>query len=629
MTSRETAAERPALIPRPARLAWQPGAFRPTPAAVLRADGVAADAARLLAAQLADAGARPLPVAGGPARAGDIVLRLDPATHVSGDEGYRLAVTPEGALLQAAHPAGLFYAGQALCGLCVPEGGLFPAVEIVDAPRFPWRGLMLDVARHYFDLAFLRRMIDLLARCRMNRLHLHLVDGQAWTLELDSLPRATAHNGGNGPGRPRRGVYPRDEMRALVAYAAERQVTIVPEIEFPAHADALLRGHPELLCASHPARHGGEDVAREFCPGREDVYAAITAVLAEVAEIFPGPYLHIGGDEYHGSAWDDCPDCRRRVADAGLEAEDTPELRRLFAHPQGSPRKYLLYRYLMRRVAGIVTALGKTPILWDDLSWRGEYPAGSAVMQWHYDGLFDWMHQTTTPEDPAALAIRAGHPVIAAPASHCYFDYLDGGALLRRLYGFEPVPADLSAAEAPALLGPHACLWECPQERVDGMLFPRLLALAEVGWTPAPERDWDDFRDRLRQQLPDLARRGVAGAPWRDNPAPSVLALAWDYPHPAWMKEWWLNELLDAPATLAVALRVTRGADDTAIDRVFLTVDGHEHPLARLDDTGDVARQYIIRLDPRPTSLYSLRIYFDGAQAAGSRGEVRVRRQED
>ncbi|MBA3684430.1 MAG: beta-N-acetylhexosaminidase, partial [Planctomycetes bacterium] len=450
------------LIPRPAEVAHHDGRFVVDAQTVIRANRDGEHTARALAAALEPACGYQLRVGSlaDSAPAKRIDLRL--GVIAGGDEAYELTITSKGVEAVANATAGLVLACQTLRQL-LPAAALgggkvgaawsLPCLTIRDRPAFAWRGMMLDLARHFMPVGFIERMIDLLALYKMNRLHLHLTDSQAWTMEIAAYPRLTQANHLAPAGQPARGTYAQRELRALVAYAAERNVVLVPEIEFPCHSDAALDAYPELLCVNHPARVGGPMDHKEYCAGRDDVVDFVRTVLREVTAVFPSPWIHIGGDEYYGTAWERCPDCQRRLRDEHLEDEDTPELRALFANAQGSPSKHLLYRSFMRRIAAEVVALGRAPILWDDLSWRGTFPPGSALMQWHYRGLFDWMQKAFTPEDPAADAAHAGHAAIAAPASHLYFDYFHGAALLRRLYAFDPLPADLDPARAPLILG--------------------------------------------------------------------------------------------------------------------------------------------------------------------------------
>jgi hexosaminidase len=310
------------------------------------------------------------------------------------------------------------------------------------------------------------------------------------------------------------GYYSQAELRELVAHAASRSVTVVPEIEFTNHLTAALHAYPDLMCANNPVRLGqhpwGQDRDTtqwmEPCVGREEPFQCLEGILSEVTEIFPSPYVHVGGDEYFGVAWAQCPDCQRRLQEETLEAEETSELRELFSQCRGAKNKYLLYRYTMRRICGLVTARGRIPVLWDDLAWRGKFPPQAVIMQWHAKGGRDpWQH-VNAPENPAVPAVQAGHDAIVV--QHDYL-YLHGGDLTK-LYNFEPIPQEISADQQAHILGPEGALWETPQPRVDGFVFPQLCALAEIAWSPRELRSLADFNGRMRDHEARLNKLGVA-----------------------------------------------------------------------------------------------------------------------
>ena len=230
--------------------------------------------------------------------------------------------------------------------------------------------------------------------------------------------------------------------------------------------------------------------------------------MDEVIALFPSPYIHVGGDEYFGRAWKLCPNCQKRIQDANLAAEDTAELRTLFAKCTGDNTKYLLYRDMMRRVCAMVVAKGRVPMIWDDLSWRGTFPPGSVINQWHYQGGMDYMEFVPTPESPAVEAATAGHDVVVSPFSHLYFD-LGDPRNTELVYQCEPMPVGLTPDQAKHILGPHAPAWNQPEARADEMIFPRLVALAEVGWTQKEARDWSGFVARSRTHYVRLAALGL------------------------------------------------------------------------------------------------------------------------
>ncbi len=454
-----------------------------------------------------------------------IYLQTSSSLERLGREGYTLSVTPNRISLSAATPAGLLYGCQTLLQLLPPEifsrtrqnvtSWKVPCVTIEDCPRFPWRGLMLDPARFFLTPDFIKKYIDLLAMHKMNRLHLHLTDSEAWTIEIKAYPELTNMEKWplKVPERTR-GVYSQDDIRDLVQYAESRNVVLVPEIEFPAHSSIAMAAYPELMCINNPLRTGEQAWGpksyewAEYCPASEKSYQFIERVLGEIIGLFPSPEIHVGGDEYFGLAWKQCPNCQERMRQTNIVNEDTEELRQLFAKCTGDNSKYLLYRVFMRRVCEVVSAKGRRPMLWDDLSWRGAFPPNAVINQWHYQGGMDYMEFVPTPENPAAEAALAAHDAVVSPFSHVYFDLGDprNTALV---YGLEPLPEGLSPDQAKHILGPHAPAWNQPESRADEMIFPRLTALAEVGWTDKNRRNWDGFVQRSKTHYRRLAAYGL------------------------------------------------------------------------------------------------------------------------
>ncbi len=439
-----------------------------------------------------------------------------------GAEGYRLVVNEGSVLLGANTAAGLMYGGMTLLGLLPPEafgdgrgpaGGSgnaadvewkLPCVSIVDTPRFAWRGMHLDVARHFFPKEFVKKYIDLLALHKMNVFHWHLTDDQGWRIEIKKYPRLTevgAWRDGSmvGPYSEMRfdsvrygGFYTQEEIREVVNYAARRNVTIVPEIEMPGHSLAALAAHPELSCTGGPFGVGKawgvyEDV---FCP-KDSTFAFLENVLAEVCELFPGTYVHIGGDEVPKTRWKNCDSCRARMASEGLANEEE------------------LQSYFVRRVEKFLNSKGKRMIGWDEILEGGLAP-NAAVMSWR-------------GTEGGAAAARQAHYAVMSPGSHCYFDHyqgepnyeplaIGGHTPLEKVYSYEPVPAGLGPSEAAFILGAQGNVWTeyiGTTEQVEYMALPRMAALAEVVWSPAGVRDWDDFLRRLPAHLRRLDQIGV------------------------------------------------------------------------------------------------------------------------
>jgi len=506
-----------AVIPRPAHIARQPGAFALTAATMITTDRATRPLGELLADYLFPATGFRLTVRAGAAPAGApaISIRLDSALARLGDEGYRLDVRPRGIAIRAYRPAGAFYALQTLRQLLPPEifreapvagvAWVAPAVAIEDAPRFAWRGIHLDVARYFMPKEFVKKLIDLAALHKLNRFHWHLTDDQGWRLEIKQYPRLTQVGAWRPQtiiGRPDRdstkwrfdgqahgGFYTQDDVREIIAYARARFVTIVPEIEMPGHSQAAIAAYPELGNRGDtlPVWMGWGVDENILNPGDPTV-RFYQSVLTEVMALFPGRWIHIGGDEAPKTQWKASPLAQARIRELGLKDED--ELQSWFTH----------------RMDEFLTAHGRTLVGWDEILQGGLAP-NAVVMSWR--GV-----------DGGIAAAQAGHDVVMAPGSHTYFDHYQsadtvaeplaiGGYLpLDTVYAFEPVPPALTANEARHVLGAQGQLWTeyVPDaKRAEYMVFPRVCALAEVLWTPPEERDYGDFTRRLVTHLERLS----------------------------------------------------------------------------------------------------------------------------
>jgi hexosaminidase len=425
-----------------------------------------------------------------------------------GKEGYRLSVTPSQIKLQANQPAGLFYGMQTLMQLLPNEiasrstmevSWTIPCTEIVDYPRFGWRGLMLDVSRHFFTKDFVKKYIDQLAQYKMNVFHWHLTDDQGWRMEIKSLPKLTSVGAWRAPRLGRwwnrnpqyggeqptyGGFYTQDDVREIVKYAKERYVIVLPEIDVPGHSLAAIAAYPELSCTGGDFKvnvgnlfYGLED--NSLCAGNEESYAFMDKVLTEVADLFPGEYIHIGGDEAYKGFWADCDKCKQKMKDEGLQTVEQ------------------LQSYFIRRMEKIVKSKGKKLIGWNEILEGGLAP-GAAVMSWQgFDG--------------GIAAAKMNQPVVMTPASHCYLDLYQGDSAiepptysllrLNTSYSFEPIPEGVNPA---LILGGQGNLWteSVPNPRqVEYMTWPRAFALAEVLWSSKTSRNWDDFVDRVEHHF--------------------------------------------------------------------------------------------------------------------------------
>ena len=438
-----------------------------------------------------------------------ILILLDSAMAGSSSERYSLSVTNQQIRIQAATAAGVFCSIQTLLQLmpaavydtvmrALNQPFEIPAVTITDAPRFPYRGMHLDVSRHFFPTSFVKRYIDLLALHKFNVFHWHLTDDNGWRLEMKRYPKLTEISAWRvdrmgvdwserQPPQPGEratygGFYSQDEVREIVAYAARRHITVIPEIEMPGHTSEVLVAYPELSCTGGPfyVQPGGYwpniDI---FCAGNDEVFTFIEGVLEEVFSLFPAPYVHLGGDEANKARWIECPKCQMRIRSEGLKDERE------------------LQSYFMKRVERFVRSRGKTVIGWDEIL-EGGLPPSAVVMSWRgFDGGIE--------------AARQGHDVIMTPTSHCYFDYVQANAkfepdptgsltTLREVYSFEPIPDELEPNQRMHIKGAQGNLWTeyvPTPEKVEYMAVPRMSALAEVVWTPVERRSWPDFRRRL------------------------------------------------------------------------------------------------------------------------------------
>ena len=404
-------------------------------------------------------------------------------------EGYRLDVATNGVHITGGSPTGVFYGLLTFRQLLGPGKlpATLPCVAITDQPRFAWRGLMLDCSRTFQSIDYLKKTIDRLAFYKMNILHLHLTDDQGWRIEIKSHPELTTKGAAFSPKynepESHQGFYTQAQMRELIAYAQLRGVTIVPEIEMPGHSLALLVCHPELSCAGRipddifPYFKGPGITKDICCAGNDDTFRLLEQVIDEVTALFPSPFIHIGGDEAPKDSWKKCPKCQTRIKALGLKNE------------------HELQSYFIRRIEEHINAKGRRLIGWSEILEGGLAP-NAAVM--------DWI-------GGAGPATQAGHDVVMSPTSHCYFDYSYAAISSERAYGFDPV-ARLYPAQAQHVLGLQANFWshiDREPELVDKQLFPRLLSLAERGWSPAGTNDWPSFKTRLNAQLPWLRQLGV------------------------------------------------------------------------------------------------------------------------
>lgn len=420
-------------------------------------------------------------------------------------ESYTLSVTPQQILIRATSGAGLFYGLQTLLQLARPSGAgsySIASVEIEDTPRFAYRGLMLDVSRHFSTKEFIKKQIDALAYYKINRLHLHLTDAAGWRLEIKKYPLLTEFaawrtdptwkqwwNGGrkyvrfDAPGAYG-GYYTQNDIREILEYARQHYITVIPEIEMPSHSEEVLAAYPQLSCSGEPYKNS------DFCVGNEETFTFLENVLTEVMELFPSEYIHIGGDEAGKSAWKTCPKCQKRMKDEHLANVDE------------------LQSYLIHRIEKFLNNHGRHLLGWDEILQGGIAP-NATVMSWR-------------GEEGGIAAVTSGHRAIMTPGAYCYLDsYQDapysqpeaiGGYLpLKKVYSYNPVPASLTAEQAKLVYGVQGNLWVeyiPTPEHVEYMIYPRILALAETAWSAPERKSWPDFHTRALSAVADLQAKG-------------------------------------------------------------------------------------------------------------------------
>lgn len=422
------------------------------------------------------------------------IARLESSAN---PEAYTLTTSKRGIIIRGNSARGVFYGIQTLLQLRPPEvyssaglrskkGIKIPQVDIQDEPRYAWRGMHLDVGRHFYSVEFIKKYIDMLAMHKMNVFHWHLTEDQGWRIEIKKYPKLTGIGSirKNTDGTTYGGFYTQEQIKEVVAYAASRFVDVMPEIEMPGHSVAALAAYPELSCTGGPfevrtAWGVSDDV---YCAGKEATFAFVQDVLTEVIALFPFKYLHIGGDECPKDRWSKCPDCQKLMKAEGLKDE------------------MQLQSYFIRRIEKFLIANNRSLVGWDEILEGGLAPEAT-VMSWR--GVAGGIE-----------AARQGHDVIMSPNSHCYFDHYQGdpkfepkafgGYLtLEKVYSYEPTPEELNAQEAKHILGAQANLWTeyiSTEKQVEYMALPRMSALAEVVWTPKALRDYEKFLHRMERQ---------------------------------------------------------------------------------------------------------------------------------
>jgi hexosaminidase len=626
------AVNEPAIIPQPQNLARLDGAFKLAPGTQIYTDPASADTGNLLAGQLRKATGWRFRISGKTTPhlkiTDGILLTTSGADASLGTEGYELVVGTNAVVIRAPAQAALFYGAQTLLQLLPPE--IFstnvvknfdwpvPCVKITDSPRFQWRGLMLDVSRHFFTKDEVKQLLAAMALHKLNTFHWHLVDDNGWRVEIKKYPKLTsvgAWRGGvgfgldtnsttaYGPDGRYGGFYTQDDIREVVAYAEKLHITIVPEIEMPGHSLAALSAYPEFGTGDGPfivPLKGGVNPGI-YSPAKEGTFEFLDGVLTEVSQLFPSKYIHIGGDEVPKGPWKNDAACQALMKRENLKNEEE------------------LQSWFIRRVEKIVNAKGKTLLGWSEIL-QGGLAQNAAVMDWIGGGR---------------EAASQGHDVVMTPTSNCYFDYYQsadhstephaiGGLLpLQKVYSFEPIPAKLAPEFQKHILGGQGNVWTeyIPNlKHAEYMTFPRLSALAEVTWSPKEARNFDDFTHRLKTDNQRLEQLGVNYRLYR--PETRTQLGGWkpaqinSEPTPL---EWDVTKNVTAAGKCRVSLEYTAGACGIDIAWVALLADGVEISRDTHDGfAGGSPRKPVYTLDvpaPKPDVHYTLR-----AQVAGSGG---------
>jgi hexosaminidase len=578
------AAPMPHIIPAPRKMEAGSGNFEISKRFRIFSDPTCRPVADQLAGQLRRVTGFPVPVESADVgtSSGHLTLTTHDAASDLGAEGYTLHVTPDHVIIRGKEASGVFYGVQTFMQLLPPEAygpnlsrGVkwqLPSIKIEDRPEYRWRGMLLDVARHFSNKEEVKKVLDTLAVHKANTFHWHLTDDQGWRLQIKKYPNLTdvgAWRSGIGFGLDPRestaygkdgrygGFYTQEDIKEVLAYARERHITIVPEIEMPGHATAALSAHPQLSCSGQPHStdvpagvHSGV-----YCAGKEETFAFLEDVLTEVIALFPSKYIHIGGDEVPKGNWKNCSRCQARMKAEGLKDE------------------HELQSYFVRRIEKLINSKQRNLVGWSEIR-EGGLARNAVVMDWIGGAL---------------EAAGAGHDVIMTPTTHCYLDYYQsavqalepraiGGYIpLEKVYSFNPTPAELDRNRHHHILGVQGNVWTeyiASLQHVEYMALPRLAALMEVAWSPKHTRDYDDFRQRLETQYRRYAAMGVNFR--RDS---KLKVGGWkpaQITTNATILEWDISNQLEDASKAGITLAYQEGAHGLRIDWVALIIDGKE-----------------------------------------------------
>lgn len=459
------------LIPFPQEVLISEGGFSLTPQTKIIAPEILIEAAEIFSDALNISKGLKFSVVAKGKSEGNITLKLDKSSSLA--EGYELVIKTSGIEIKASDQAGIYYGLQTLRQLITYSDKLWVAAfTIRDSPRFAWRGVMLDVSRTFMPLNLVKRYIDLFSQYKLNVVHLHLTDDQGWRVEIMKYPLLTEIGSKFDPEFNRMGgYYSQDEIRELVRYALARNVMLVPEIELPGHASAAIASYPELSCENiRPVIHTfleGKSIHEEiFCAGKESTYEMIFGIIDELCELFPSPYIHIGGDEAPKAMWKKCPFCQKAMKDNNLSNEEE------------------LQSYFVKRIGDYLRNKNKTLVGWDEIIEGGKLAGDEVLMFWR-----GWKISEVEKE------VKSGFRVVCTPTTHCYFDYPYDKINTRTIYDYEPVRPGTSEKN---YLGVQANFWshiDRSEHNIDKQLFPRVLGLAETAWCKPENKNWDRFRN--------------------------------------------------------------------------------------------------------------------------------------